>query len=79
MKTIACNVAGQNKLVDISVTEDTTAQEVLDAVKCSEYELSPGVGQPPFGKDEKIYNRVKDGGKVIASPKADAGYGNDSW
>jgi hypothetical protein len=68
--------AGQEQEIqEISVTDQTTAAQVLSMAGCpiQGYELMPGGGLPAFGKDERIFTRVKDGGKVIASPLADAG------
>ena len=53
--------------------EGTTAQDVLNQLGLPDYELSPAVGLPPFGKDELIYDRLKPNGKIIAAPPADAG------
>lgn len=73
-KQIGVRLAGQGTIVDIEINENTTAAEVLSEAGCAENsELSPAVGQPPFGKDEKIFDRVADGGKLIASPPAIAG------
>ena len=73
-KNIDVRVAGQERIQSIEISEATTAAEALSLADCpSDYELSPAVGQPPFGRDEPIFDRVQQGGKVIASPKADAG------
>ena len=37
------------------------------------YFVSLAVGEPPFGLTELIFDRVKDGGKLHVTPKADAG------
>ena len=74
IKQIGVRIAGQGTIVDIEINENTTAAEVLKETGCADStELSPAVGQPPFGKDEKIFDRVQDGGKLIASPPAIAG------
>ena len=75
MKTISLAVAGQERIDDIQIDENTTAADVLRIAKLpvADFELSPAVGLPPFGKDERIYDRVKPNGKIIASPVADAG------
>lgn len=74
-KTIHVRIAGQERYELVPITETTTAEEVLRMAGCppESYELTPGVGLPTFGKDERIFSRVKDGGKVIASAPADAG------
>ena len=73
MKSISVGFAGQSRIEDMEITEGTTAQDVLQALGVPEYELSPGTGIPPFGKDEKIYDRVKPNGKILATPKVDVG------
>lgn len=73
-KQIAVRLAGQKRIVDVELSEETTADDVLETVGCPEdYYLLPAVGQPPFGSDEKLFERVADGGKIIAAPKSDAG------
>ena len=75
MKTISVSIAGQQRIDDIEINESTTAADVLShlGLPVDGYELTPAVGLPPFGKDEAIYDRVKPGGKITASPIADAG------
>lgn len=75
MKTISVAVAGQDRIEDIEIEESTTAADVLQSAQlpAEGYELSPAVGLPPFGRDERIHDRVKPSGKIIASPLADAG------
>jgi len=73
MTTIHVQIAGQDRIDDVSVDEGTTAQDVLNAVNCPDFELSPGVGLPPYGKDELLIDRVKPFAKIVASPRADAG------
>ena len=76
-KRIDVRIGGQERIEQVEITETSTAGEVLQVVGCpaNDYTLSPAVGMPPFGGDEKIFDRVKEGGKVIAAPKADAGNG----
>jgi hypothetical protein len=53
----------------MEVMEDTTAGDLVDAAGLeSKYTLSLGAGLPAFGRDEKIFDRVTDGGKVYATP-----------
>ena len=74
IKNVTVRIAGQNTFVPIEVPESMTANQAKEAAGCPlDYDLSPAVGEPPFGSDELIYSRIKDGGKVIASPAADAG------
>lgn len=75
MKTISVAIAGQERIDDVEINETTTAADVLTQVGVTpgQYELSPAVGLPPFGRDERIYDRLKPNGKIIASPLADAG------
>jgi len=73
-KQIDVRIAGQERIVKVEISPETMASEILVKAGCPvDYELSPAVGQPPFGKDEKIYDRVQSGGKVIASPVAVVG------
>jgi hypothetical protein len=66
--------AGQQEVRRITISENTTALEALQLAGCPEgYELSPADGLPPFGKDEKIFDRCRAGGKLIAGTRADAG------
>ena len=77
MKTISVNIAGQQRIEDIEINENTTSADVLShlGLPADVYELSPAPGLPPFGKDEAIYDRVKSDEKTTASPIADAGAG----
>ena len=72
-KTISVSIAGQQRIDDIQIEQDTTAQDVLNQIGQPDYELSPAVGVPPFGKTERIFDRVKPLGKIVASQVADAG------
>ena len=73
-KQVDIRIAGQGRIARAEITDTTTADEAKALAGCPmEYELSPTVGEPPFGKDEILFDRVKDGGKIIAAPKADAG------
>ena len=75
MKTISVSIAGQQRIEDIDINESTTTADVLRnlGLPIDGYELTPGTGLPQFGKDEAIYDRVKPGGKIVASSPADAG------
>lgn len=69
-----------SKLIDVYVSdrdvneivqleEDTTVTAVLASAHCSSnYNLAPGKGRAPFGKDECIYRRVTDCAELFASP-----------
>ena len=74
-KKVSVRIAGKDEDIrDVQINPNTTAAELLALAGCpSEYEISPGVGMPPFGKDERVYDRLRDNGKAIASPPADAG------
>jgi hypothetical protein len=73
-KRIDVRIAGQERITSVTIEENTTAASVLEAAGCpAGYELLPGTGEMPFGRDECIYDRVRDGGKVIASLPADVG------
>lgn len=73
-KNIDVRIGGQPDIRRIQITEETTAADALSLAQCPpSYNLSPTVGEGVFGKDELIFDRVKEGGKVIATPVADAG------
>lgn len=74
-KKVSVRIAGQERIEEVTLNENTTAEDILRklALPTDGYELSPGSGIPPFGKDERIFGRVKDGGKIIAGAVAIAG------
>ena len=73
-KRISVRIAGQERIEEVEINENTTAAETLALAGLpGDYTLSPAVGMPAFGATERIIDRVKDGGKVMASPPADAG------
>jgi hypothetical protein len=73
-KTIEVRIAGQERIVKVPIEENTTAATVLELAGCpAGFELMPGTGELPFGRDEAIFDRVRDGGKVIAAPPAEVG------
>lgn len=73
-KQIAVRIAGIERITTVEIEENTTAATVLELANCpSGYELMTGSGEMVFGRDECIYDRVPDGGKVIASLPATVG------
>ena len=73
-KQVNIRIAGQDRFETVEVTPKMTANDVKAKAGCPlDYDLSPTVGEPPFGNDEEVFPRIKDGGKIIASPAADAG------
>lgn len=73
-KTIHVKVAGQERIVAVEISENTTAKEILEQAGCpGEFVLTPGIGQPVYGADERVYDRVRDGGKVVAAPLMEVG------
>jgi len=74
-KKIDVRIAGQERIVTVEIEENTTAANVLEKAGCpAGYELLPATGEMSFGQDEAIYDRVQDGGKVIASLPATVGF-----
>lgn len=75
-KRVSVRKAGEGTVTDIEVNETTTAADVLRSVGCTtdgEYFVSLAAGEPPLGLTEPVIDRVKDGGKLHVTPKADAG------
>ncbi len=76
LKKVGVKKAGEATIRDVEISEATTAADVLQLVDCptnGDFFLSTAVGQPPFGMTEAVFDRVQDGGKLYAIPKADAG------
>jgi len=74
-KQISVGVTGSGRIDDIEIDENTKAGDILEKLGLQGFRLSPGSGQPNFGADEVVFDRVKEKGKIFASSIADAGAG----
>ena len=74
-RLIDVRIAGQERIERVEVEEGTTTRNVLETVGLppDRYELSVPGQSGIFGKDEVIFDKVKDGAKVIAAPVTDVG------
>ena len=75
LKRVGINVAGSGGEVKDGyvVTEETTAQELLTRANLTDYQLCPTDNQLPFGRNEKVYDKVGDGSVLFAYREATAG------
>ena len=75
-KSVTLIRAGSDRAQTIDIHEQMTASQIKQAHGIpTEFQLTSGVGEPPFGEDEQIFPLLKEGGKLIAATRADAGLG----
>ena len=73
-KRIAVVTAESGQIRDMQILPGTTTSDVRRHLGLdSQYLLSTGRGDPPFGEDENIYERLSDGAKVFASTPVEVG------
>jgi len=69
-KRVNVRIAGFERIATVEVDETATAATVLEKAGCpADFELFPGINQLPFGRDEAIYDRIVDGGRILAVPQ----------
>ena len=73
MKKLAVGIAGTGNIEDVEIQPGTSAGDVLQQLKLSDYLLSKGPNEPFFAAAESVYDKVKDGEKIFASTKAEVG------
>ena len=67
-KNIAVVNAETGTVTDLGIEPGTKASEIISQLGLSsEYVLSSGRGQEPFGADENVYPEVSDGAKLFSS------------
>lgn len=57
------------KVHDVVVLPGSTSQDILNELGLGDFLLSPPNGQP-FGDNEVLYDQIKDGAKLHATPEA---------
>jgi len=72
-KNLSVVVAGSGAIKDIIIKAGTTAKDIVKEMGLTGYRLSKNPDDPPFGENENIYPKVKDGDKLYASTRAVAG------
>ena len=75
-KRVGVKKAGEGTITEVEINNTTTAADILRSAGCTtegDYFVSLAAGEPPLGLTEPVFDRVKDGGKLHVTPKADAG------
>ena len=73
-KRIYVRVAGYETPTEVQIDERTVSDDILGAVGLSRdtHIVEPGTGMPPFGADEAIFQRVREGGRIFVVPAHDS-------
>jgi hypothetical protein len=71
-KHILVRIAGMERWPTVEIHENTTAGQVLELAGCPAcYVLLLSNGEPPIEQHRCVYDYVRDGERVIASPQPD--------
>ncbi|MBX7255925.1 MAG: hypothetical protein K1Y02_06155 [Candidatus Hydrogenedentes bacterium] len=74
MKSISAVVAESGQIRDLTIMPGTTAEEIIREVGLpSNYLITRGRGQSPFGQDENVYEKINNGEKIFLSTPVEVG------